>query len=267
MSSLAKTVVISGASSGIGYALALEFHAKQYNLILVARRQDRLIELNNKLNQIRSDSAEYRVCDLADRNQSKKLASELSQLSIFGLVNNAGRGSLGSFADLDLDLELEQIELNVNAPLILSHAVLPRMIKTKNGFIINVSSIMAYQAVPYVATYAATKSFEWLHSVALARELEDYGIRVLTLCPGPTETEFFGVAKVSSSAASFKRASAQSVAKACVRDLESGKTVCIPNYQAWLLAQFAKFTPWHLYTSLVKRLLRKTIERNKVIPL
>ncbi len=249
------SVAITGASSGIGRALAKQFHSLGYSVLLIARREERLKELVAELNNKRPDSAEYRTCDLTDRTQTTELAQFLASKSIHGLINNAGRGSLGRFIDHDLDSELSQIELNVNSPLILTHAVVPGMMSIGKGFVINVSSIMAYQAVPFVATYAATKSFEWLHSVAISRELEDKGIKVMTLCPGPTETEFFGVANVPNHFGTFKRKSAESVAKACIKSLMKGERVCIPNWQARYLIYAAKLCPASLYTWVIKKIL------------
>lgn len=162
---------------------------------------------------------------------------------------------LGAFDTLELKSELSQIELNVVAPLILTRAVAPGMKQQKSGFIINVSSIMAYQAVPYVATYAASKALEWRHSIALRRELLEFGVKVLTLCPGPTETEFFGVSKVPGGIQTFKRSPPEIVAKICLEDLDAGRAISIPTFTAKALVLFAMFTPTSLYTWGVRWML------------
>ena len=249
-------VVVSGASSGIGQSLARELHKRGHNLVLVARRRERLEALKSELQALRAGSVDFRICDLTVRSEVEKLAIEISAMNVIGLVNNAGIGSLGPFHTLSLKSELAQVELNVVAPMILTHAVSNSMITRKAGFIINVSSIMAYQAVPYVATYAATKAFEWRHSLAIQRELSDHGIKVLTLCPGPTETEFFGVAKVPGAVTGFKRASSETVAKTCLRDLDAGKKISIPTFTAKVLVFAAMILPTSLYTWAVKRKLK-----------
>lgn len=253
-------VVVTGASSGIGAELSRALHKKGHSLLLVARREDRLRVLQNELELLREGSVKIRTCDLSIRNEVENLADEIRHLNVYGLVNNAGIGSLGAFHSLELKSELSQVELNVVTPLILTKAVIESMCQRRSGFIINVSSIMAYQAAPYVATYAATKAFEWRHSVALQRELSDCGVKVLTLCPGPTETEFFGVAKVPGGVtASFKRDSPKVVAQKCLRDLELGRAVSIPTFKAKLLVLLAQFSPTFIYTWVVKRVLKPVL--------
>lgn len=254
-----RTVVITGASSGIGAAFACQLHAMGYDLLLVARRQQRLEELKAALEKKRPSSVEIYRCDLAQRQETKQLAQLIEKRSVMGLVNNAGVGSLGAFHRLDLETELAQVELNVVAPLILTRAVSPAMCLQRQGFIINVSSIMAYQAAPYVATYAATKAFEWRHSVALRQELVDHGVRVLTLCPGATETEFFGIAKMNKGIWNFRRTPADVVVRTCLKDLESGRLVSIPTLNAKLLVLVAQCVPTFIYTFLVKQVLRRTL--------
>lgn len=254
-------VVITGASSGIGQALAKELHVQGYSLIVVARREQALQVLKNDLEKLRANSVQIRVCDLSKRIEVEGLAKELESQEVAGLVNNAGVGSLGAFHSLDLASELNQIELNVVTPLVLTHSIVKGMCARKSGFIINVSSIMAYQAVPYVATYAATKAFEWRHSIALQRELSDYGIRVLTLCPGPTETEFFGVAKVPGGIKKFKRAPASLVAKVCLEDLKAGRKISIPTFLAKSLVLLGMLAPTSIYTWYVKRVLSPVLNK------
>ena len=255
-------VIITGASSGIGAEISREFHKRGHTVMLVARREDRLLALQRELEVQRPNSVLIRVCDLTKRSEVQVFAKELEAQTVIGLVNNAGIGSLGSFSSLDLSSELAQIELNVLTPLILTHAVVSGMRVRKTGFIINVSSIFAYQAVPFVATYAATKAFEWRHSVALQRELSEYGIRVLTLCPGPTETEFFGVAKVPGGMWNFKRAPAKLVAQTCLRDLDAGKTVSIPTLTAKALVLLAQISPTFIYTWVIKKVLTPVLARH-----
>lgn len=262
MSKNTEVVVVTGASSGIGLALARQLHKRGHHLMLVARREERLKSLQAELHSFRPESVQIRVCDLSQRSSVDALAQELSGIQVTGLVNNAGVGSLGAFHKLELKNELSQIELNVVTPLILSRSVLPQMCERRSGFIINVSSIMAYQGVPYVATYAATKAFELRHSLALRSEVSEMGVKVLTLCPGPTETEFFGVAKVPGGVKKFKRTAPEIVAKICLKDLDAGRAVSIPTFKAKFLVYLAMLTPTSLYTWAVKRTLKPALDQN-----
>lgn len=264
MSKINSVVVVTGASSGIGQAFAEQLHSQGYAVMLVARREERLLALQKQLEIKRSNSTIVKVCDLSQRESVKQLALELQNLDIVGLVNNAGVGSLGAFKNLDFESELSQIEVNVIAPLILSRAVVGSMCKRGSGFIINVSSIMAYQAVPYVATYAASKSFEWRHSVALRNEVSKHGVKVLTLCPGPTETEFFGIAKIPGGITRFKRADPLTVVSQCLRDLEKGRTVSIPTFLAKLLVLAAILIPTPIYTWFVVRILEPVMREQSM---
>jgi short-subunit dehydrogenase len=261
MSKNTPIVVVTGASSGIGTALSRELHKRGHVVMLVARREERLKSLQSEFESLRAGSALIRVCDLSVRKQVEDFAEELKSYEVIGLVNNAGIGSLGAFHQLGLQAELSQIELNVLTPLILTHAVTAAMCSRRSGFIINVSSIMAYQAVPYVATYAASKAFEWRHSLALRRELSDFGVKVLTLCPGPTETEFFGVAKVPGGTKTFKRSSPEVVATTCLRDLDAGRAVSIPTLTAKALVLLAMLSPTFIYTWTVKRVLKPILAK------
>ena len=192
------TVLVTGASAGIGKEFARQFHGLGSSLILVARREDRLRDACDEFNKIRDGSARFFCVDLAkDDERMEELLSYIRGNRIDILVNNAGRGSFGYFHTLSLDDELEMVALNVSATLKLSHSVIPQMKERRSGAIISVSSVVGFQPLPFMATYAATKVFNLNHALSLRHELSEYGIRVLTVCPGPTETEFKGVANLS----------------------------------------------------------------------
>ena len=193
-----KKALITGASAGIGAEFAKQLHAKGCKLVLVARREELLRQISEELNNIRSDSVEYRAIDLTDRSEAglKSLLSYIENIEIDILVNNAGRGSFGHFNVLDREVEEEIVHLNVIAPLLLAHKVIPQMKKRRAGDIVTISSIAGFQPLPYMASYAASKAFNYSHSLGLRYELKQFGINVLTVCPGPTNTEFAGVARV-----------------------------------------------------------------------
>lgn len=191
-----QNVVITGASSGIGSSLAKEFHARGANLFLIARREDKLTEITDVFNSKRQNSARFYLCDLTAESikdkhiDLKTLIAELSKLEIDILVNNAGRGSYGLFSDADLKKQLQMIELNLIVPVRLTHALIPQMKKRKSGSIINISSVAGFQPVPFMSVYSGTKAFNYYFSMSLRYELKRLGINVLTVCPGPTESEF-----------------------------------------------------------------------------
>ena len=192
-----KTTLITGASSGIGEAFARRLAARGENLLLVARSEDKLKSLCEELAQAHNVHAQYVALDLTEEDAPGKLFAETDQrgLQIETLINNAGFGSMGDFASLDVARELEMIDLNVRALVALTHLYLQPMRERKSGTIINVASTAAFQGVPFMATYAATKAFVLSFSEALWDENRPLGVHVMALCPGVTETNFFAAAK------------------------------------------------------------------------
>src|SRR6476659_5360419 len=193
-----NTTLITGASSGIGAAFARKLAARGRNVLLVARSEDKLIALCNELGRLTSIRAQYVALDLQQPDAAAQLFEETKkrELEIEMLINNAGFGSMGDFVKLDLDRELEIIQLNITALVALTHRFLQPMRERKRGTIINVASTAGFQAVPYMATYAATKAFVLSFSEALWEENRPYGILVMALCPGVTETGFFEASRM-----------------------------------------------------------------------
>jgi short-subunit dehydrogenase len=161
-------------------------------LLLVARSENKLASLCNELGRASNINAQYVVSDLTERDAPKQLFEETNRrkLEVELLINNAGFGSVGDFTQLDLERELQMIDLNITSLVALSHLYLQPMRERKSGAIINVASTAAFQPVPYMTTYAATKAFV-LFSEALWEENRAHNIKVLALCPGVTETNFF----------------------------------------------------------------------------
>src|SRR5437764_5327779 len=193
-----NTTLVTGASSGIGAAFARKLAARGRNVMLVARSEDKLIALCNELGRLTSIRAQYLVLDLQQPESGSQLFEETNKrgLEIDMLINNAGFGSMGDFARLNLNRELEMIELNVRTLVDLTHRFLAPMRERRRGTIINVASTAGYQAVPYMATYAATKAFVLSFSEALWEENRPYGIHVMALCPGVTDTNFFAASEI-----------------------------------------------------------------------
>jgi short-subunit dehydrogenase len=195
---LIKTTLITGASSGIGEEFARRLAARGDDLLLVARSEDKLIALCNELGRAHGVKCQQFALDLSKEGAGRVLFDEAQGrgLEVATLVNNAGFGSMGDFASLDLARELNMIELNVRALVELSHLFLTGMRERGRGAIINVASTAAFQPVPFMATYAATKAFVLSFSEALWEENRARGVKVLALCPGVTETNFFAAGEM-----------------------------------------------------------------------
>ncbi|MEO1352213.1 MAG: SDR family oxidoreductase [Cyanobacteria bacterium J06635_15] len=192
------TALITGASSGIGAAFAQELAKRQYDLVLVARSVTKLEEISQQLQNQHKVAVEVITQDLAAPNAAKEVFDAVSHkhLIIDLLINNAGFGDYGLFSESSRIRQLEMIQLNVLALVDLTHQFLPLMKKRGSGSIINVSSLAAFRPLPCLSVYAATKAFVLSFSESLWAENQEDGIRVLALCPGRTDTEFFKVAQM-----------------------------------------------------------------------
>ncbi len=255
-----KTAVITGASAGIGWAYAMELARANYSdLVLVARREDRLIQLKNDiLLQHPKLKVHVEKRDLTSSFEREELFNSLrdKELHVTLLVNNAGFGSVGAFELADISRELKMIELNCRAPIHLCHMFIPEMIKEKEGAIINVCSTAAFQAMPYMATYGATKAFLLNWSVALATELNTYGVKVLANCPGPTESEFHLVAELEDKMSFLPAMTAEIVAEQTLVALSNNKKIKINGAINFVLTQLNRILPRATAASLVERILR-----------
>ncbi|HEX5413206.1 MAG TPA: SDR family oxidoreductase [Terriglobia bacterium] len=185
--------LITGASSGIGECFASALAGRGHNLVLTARSEGKLSQLAAGLVRRHSIQVEVISADLSSRDAAPQLASTLKakNLEIDLLVNNAAFGARGEFWKLPLDRQMAMVRLNVNALSELTYLLLPAMVARGEGGIINVSSTISFQAAAYTTTYAATKAFVTSFSMGLAEEVRPHGIRVVTLCPGSTRTNFF----------------------------------------------------------------------------
>ena len=256
-----NTTLITGASTGIGAAFARKLAARGRNVLLVARSEDKLVALCNELGRLTSIRAQYLALDLQQPDAGVQLFEETKkrELEIDMLINNAGFGSMGDFARLDLDRELEMIQLNVRALVDLTHRFVGPMRERKRGTIINVASTASFQAVPYMATYAATKAFVLSFSEAIAEENRSHGIHVMALCPGVTETNFFEASKIDRPPMRTIQ-TAEQVVDAALRGLDRKKTTVVSGWTNWLAVEAERFVPRSLVIKIAGKALRSQLE-------
>jgi len=252
-----KWALVTGASAGIGEALATELAAAGANLVLTARRKDRLEALAAKLGSEFGIQTRVIVADLEQPDAPEKIFNETegTGLQIDVLVNNAGFGYYGEFARGDPARQAAMVQVNCTAVVVLTNLFLPKMIARRRGHVLIVASTASYQPVAYLATYAATKVFDRFLAEAMAEEVKRYGIRVSALCPGPTESEFGEVAGVSmNQMRGFQKADI--VARRGLEGLVKGKHWVIPYIvgQAGVFAQ--RFFPRRLVTAGVEKVFR-----------
>src|ERR1051325_5111742 len=256
-----NTTLITGASSGIGAAFARKLAARGRNVLLVARSEDKLIALCNELGRLSGIRAQYVAIDLREPDAAAKLVEETTRrgLEIDMLVNNAGFGSMGDFAKLDLELELEMLELNIRALVDLTHHFLGPMRERKRGTIINVASTAGFQAVPYMATYAATKAFVLSFSEALWEENCLHGVHVMALCPGVTETNFFEAAGMDHPPMRITQ-TPEEVVDTALRALNRNKGAVISGWTNFFTVEVERIFPRSFITKVAGKALRSRFE-------
>lgn len=250
------TVVVTGASSGIGAELARQLAALGHDLVIVARREDRLTELAAELRGGHEVEVVVHPADLREPAEREALLGAIADSGrhIAGLANNAGYGSAGRGWELDVEGELGQVALNVEALHHLTLAVVPEMVRRRAGAVLNVASGAAFQPMPGMATYAATKAFVQSFSEALHAELAGTGVSVTTLCPGPVETEWAEVAGIEEGRfPSFMKVPADEVAAQAVRGMLTGKRSVIPGTPNAALALAGRWAPRTVVLPVLKR--------------
>ncbi|AMD95239.1 SDR family NAD(P)-dependent oxidoreductase [Leptotrichia sp. oral taxon 847] len=260
-----ETVLITGASSGIGYELAKIYAKNNYNLVLVARRIEKLKQLKREIKKSNSKiQIKIIEMDLSESKAPKKLffLLENDNIEIDILINNAGIGVYGNFLELS-HKEMEKIEkmlnLNIIAVVKLTKIFLNKMKKQKRGTILNVASTAAFQpAGPLMATYYASKSFMLSFSEGIRYELKNTNIKISTLCPGPTITEFEKMSKTKKFTDKIKMMSAEKVAKIAFNGLKKGKKIIIPGYLNKVSVLTSKVFPRELLLKIIKK-----IQQNK----
>ena len=252
-----KWALVTGASSGIGMTLARELAVGGAHLILTARRKDRLDELAARLHAEHATSVEVFAADLAHPGAPDSLFAftQGKGIAVDVLVNNAGFGAYGGFEDIPLQRHLEMVQVNVAAVVQLTHLYLPAMLERRRGYILILASTAGFQAVPYITTYAATKSFDLFFAEALAEEVRARGVHVTALCPGSTSTEFQQVAAQPDYAFRSPE-SPQAVARVGLDALAKGKPVVISGTRNLLMQQSQRLAPRRLVTSMAAKIFR-----------
>lgn len=256
-----NTTLITGASSGIGAAFARKLAARGRNVLLVARSEDKLIALCNELGRLTSIRAQYIALDLQQPDAAAQLFEETKnrELEIDTLINNAGFGSMGDFARLDLNRELDIIQLNIRALVDLTHRFLQPMRDRKRGTIVNVASTAGFQAVPYMATYAATKAFVLSFSEALWEENRSLGVHVMALCPGVTETNFFQASGMDHPPLRISQ-TPEDVVDTALRALNRKKPAVISGWTNFFTVEAERIFPRSLVTKVAGKALRSRVE-------
>lgn len=245
--------LITGASSGIGLEIAKELAKKKYNLILVARRYERLLELKKQLEakyKIKVITKEY---DISKEENCYRLFLEVKEYNVTVLVNNAGFGKIGYFDNIPLDVELDMVRTNIIAPHILTKLFIK---EKKKGYILNVASMAGFQPGPVMATYGATKAYLLNLSLSVNYELRKCNkkISITTLCPGPVNTEFNKVANADFNLASI---SAKQCAKEAVHGLFKKRELVVPSINMKLLRIASKLAPLKLILPMEFRIQTK----------
>jgi len=255
-----RVAIITGASAGIGRDLTHLFAADGHDVMLVARREPRLIELAEILGREHGVNAYPLALDLSEPEAPGAVIAALEREGLVAefLVNNAGFGSNGPFAEAELTGELGQIDLNVRALVHLTHLLLPGMLARGRGRVLNIGSIAGFQAGPYMATYYATKAFVNSFSEALSHEVAGTGVSVTLSCPGPTATEFGEIAG-NDKTPLFKQgvvAASKDVAKGAYEAMMSGKRIAIHGLANKIGVTGARLGPRGLIQKLASRLNR-----------
>lgn len=250
--------LITGASSGIGECFARALAARRRNLVLVARSKGRLDSLAAEFRAAHKVLAEPMACDLSVAGASARLAAQLGErkLEIDLLVNNAGFGARGEFWKLPLDRQAEMLRLNVQAVVELTHLLVARMVERRAGAIINVSSTASFQALPYTLVYGATKAFVTSFSMGLAEELRPYGVRVVTLCPGGTDTNFFKAGGYGRPEMFPSLQPVEEVVEAALKRLDGGGGLVVPRLTNKLGVALQRLVPRTWPVKIAARMFR-----------
>lgn len=257
------TALVTGASAGIGTAFAQELATRKINLVLVARSLEKLQQLATQLQTQYQIQVEIITQDLTAPQAAQIVFDTLINkgITIDLLINNAGFGEYGDFVELNREQQLKMIQLNILALVDLTHLFLSQMRQRRSGNIINMSSVAAFQSMPYFSVYAATKSFILSFSEALWAENRQYGIRIIAVCPGPTDTSFFRDAEFPSilvNIAEKNYTSTQVVVREALAALEKEHPVIVPgDLRNQILANVPRFLPREAITNFWKTVFSK----------
>ncbi|KGX91081.1 short-chain dehydrogenase [Pontibacillus halophilus JSM 076056 = DSM 19796] len=255
-----KTACITGASTGIGRQYAYTLAEKGYNLIIVSRSQDKLDAIADDLQVRYGVKVLVIATDLSERNAPENVYQRIKNegLQIDLLVNNAGSGNTGKLLESSLEKNHQQVMLNVNAVVKLTHLVLEEMVERQEGDIINVASMASFQPIPYMSIYAATKSFVLSFSEGLHEEYKDDGIRILAVCPGNTETNFFDHAPDSIKVGKMR--TAHQVVETSLRALHRNKSSVIDGRSNVMTALLPRLLSRSIVARVSAQLMKKSMK-------
>lgn len=257
--------LITGGGKGIGKAIAMELAARGYNILLISRTQEDLIQICNNIETMHSVKAQYFTTDLSIQGIENKIFQWVQSLNIEIdiLVNNAGYGLSGNFENQHLDNLKNMMQLNMLALIAITHIFLPQLKKQRKSFILNIASTAAYQAIPGLSVYAATKSFVLSFSRSLKIELIGSPVSVTCILPGPTNTAFMERATLSERGillTSKVHMQPERVAKIAIQALLIGKTEMVPGLKNKLTNFLSRLLPKSLTERIAGKLIRNVLE-------
>ena len=254
---MTTVALITGATEGIGYELAKCFARDRHDLVLVARNTENLEQVASEISASCGVRVSIIAQDLSEQEGAWRVFDEVrgQRIAVDFLVNNAGVGTYGLFAEADLERELAMMRLNMISLTVLTRLFLPQMLQRRSGRILNVASTAAFQPGPLMAVYYATKAYVVSFTEALANELQGSGVTASALCPGPTRSGFQERAGMGASKL-FRRGvmEASEVAETAYRAFMKGKTTIVPGLRNKLLAFSVRFGPRKLLPAIVRRL-------------
>jgi short-subunit dehydrogenase len=245
-----KWVIITGASSGIGKALAFEFAKNGFNIFLTARNENALVQISEECQRDFKAKTEVFSANLANSDSADNLIEAISNRRFDILVNNAGFGVKGEFAETNIADELKMLDVQLAAMLKLTKAVLPKMIEKRSGKILNVASVYSFAPVPMQSIYGASKAFILNFSASLQNEMQSQNIQVSVLCPGITQTEFRVRAGITDKKNSGM--TAEKVAEIAVRETMRGKFLIVSGWQNRIFVYMAKHLPADLLATVMR---------------
>jgi uncharacterized protein len=262
-----SAALVTGASAGIGAAIANELASRGHGLILVARRKSKLDELAAKLAEQHSVRADTISCDLAKPAARGRLPGQIEALGLDVeiLINNAGFATNGRFDESDSERELEQVRVLVEAPVALTRMFLPGMVSRGRGAILNVSSTAGMQPLPYSAGYSAAKAYVLTFSEAIHSEVKGRGVTVSVICPGPVSTDFWEISgwsvaggeKFESAVPKPAWITPKQAAKEGIGGLDAGHRVIVPGLQVRTAMRAAQYIPHAITLPIMERVMRR----------
>jgi hypothetical protein len=253
-----STVLITGASFGIGEAFAYYLASLGANLVLTARSADKLRKIADELKQKYAVSVYVFPADLNNNAAPRQIFDQIKAagISVDVLINNAGFGKFTYFHAEDVEIYQQMLTVNINALMRLTYLFLPGMLARGNGGVINVASTAAFQPVPYIAVYSASKSFVLNFTEALAGEYSEKGLRFLALCPGSTDTNFMAVANPGFDTSEERFATPEAVVKSCINAFVKGRKYHVPGAMNYLLSLLPRFFPRFVAIKIVGNMFK-----------